>query len=379
VVDEPGTSLQNPFRPSFGVSPPVLAGRTALIEHFRRALEAGPGYPDRATIYLGARGTGKTVMLNTVEDEAHEHGWRVISETASPGLAARVAGSHLPTLFRELDPKADSTTFTGFSTPFGGLSWEGAERHSVAPELRSQLAAVTDLLGEGGSGLLLTVDELAAGSVEDLREIVVTVQHMFREGREVAIVLAGLPSGVDGVLAADGLTFLQRAARYELGPVALGDVSSTLQETAELGGRRFEVGALLEATHATRGYPFMVQLVGFHAWEQARAAAVIDTEHVEVAIALAASSLGQLVYEPVVRRLGGASKDFLTAMAQDDGPTYVAELAKRLGRSKQHVNTYRRRLIEERLIEPAGRGLVTLSGPFLRQWVRENQPLRPGH
>ena len=73
----------NPFRPSFGNSPPVLAGRDELIEQFAEALDNGPGAPGRATLYTGARGTGKTVMLNEAADVARQRGWLVVEETAS--------------------------------------------------------------------------------------------------------------------------------------------------------------------------------------------------------------------------------------------------------------------------------------------------------
>lgn len=59
--------LVAPSTPTFGASPPILAGRGELIEEFGGALEDGPGAPGRATIYSGARGTGKTVLLNAVE------------------------------------------------------------------------------------------------------------------------------------------------------------------------------------------------------------------------------------------------------------------------------------------------------------------------
>ncbi len=64
----------NPFKPSFGASPPLLVGRDSLIEEFAEALEDGPGSAGRATLYTGARGCGKTVMLNAVEDRAKERG-----------------------------------------------------------------------------------------------------------------------------------------------------------------------------------------------------------------------------------------------------------------------------------------------------------------
>ena len=60
-------SMQNPFTPSFGVSPPLLIGRDDVLARFGEALEDGPGSPGRATLYTGARGTGRTVLLNAVE------------------------------------------------------------------------------------------------------------------------------------------------------------------------------------------------------------------------------------------------------------------------------------------------------------------------
>ena len=97
--------MPNPFKPSFGVSPPLLVGCDDLLDEFAEALEDRPGSAARATIYTGAGGSGKTVMLNAVEDRAREQGWVVISETASPGFVDRLVRQHLPGLLRDFDPK----------------------------------------------------------------------------------------------------------------------------------------------------------------------------------------------------------------------------------------------------------------------------------
>ena len=55
--------MKNPFTPGFGNSPPVLAGRDDILAEFADAIDNGPGALGRATLYTGARGTGKTVML----------------------------------------------------------------------------------------------------------------------------------------------------------------------------------------------------------------------------------------------------------------------------------------------------------------------------
>jgi hypothetical protein len=97
---------RNPFHASFGVSPPLLVGRDDLLDDFAEALEDGPGAAGRATLYTGARGAGKTVMLNAVEDRARERGWLIVSETATPGFVSRITQQHLPRLLRDFDPKA---------------------------------------------------------------------------------------------------------------------------------------------------------------------------------------------------------------------------------------------------------------------------------
>ncbi len=55
--------MTNPFHPTFGVSPPLLVGRDDVLAEFGQALDDGPGSSGRATLYTGARGAGKTVVL----------------------------------------------------------------------------------------------------------------------------------------------------------------------------------------------------------------------------------------------------------------------------------------------------------------------------
>lgn len=207
---------RNPFTPTFGVSPPLLVGRSDLLDDFVTALEDGAGAPGRMTLYTGARGTGKTVMLNEVEDLARQQGWRIISETATEGLVSRLVREHLPTLLREIDPDGAKTRVTGVSAPMGlgGATWEAIDAHEVAPAFRTQLTAACDLLAANGTGLLITLDEIHHHVVLELREVATVLQHLVREEREIAFVGAGLPSAVSAVLNDDVLTFLRRADRH---------------------------------------------------------------------------------------------------------------------------------------------------------------------
>src|ERR1700712_4603757 len=109
--------MPNPFHASFGVSPPLLVGRETVLEDFVEALEDGPGSSGRASLYTGARGAGKTVMLNAVEDRARQLGWLVVSETATAGFIDRMTQQHLPRLLREFDPDAVQRRLKGLTAP----------------------------------------------------------------------------------------------------------------------------------------------------------------------------------------------------------------------------------------------------------------------
>lgn len=58
----------NPFKPTAGAEPPVLAGRDAVLNDFEIGLEEGVGAPGRLMRITGPRGSGKTVLLTELGD-----------------------------------------------------------------------------------------------------------------------------------------------------------------------------------------------------------------------------------------------------------------------------------------------------------------------
>ena len=192
-------ATNNPFTPTFGSPPPLLAGRDGLIELFGEALDDGPGSAGRATLYAGARGAGKTVLLNAVEDAARARGWLVVAETATPGFLTRLADDHLPRLLAEHDPAALKRRLSGFGLPanLGSLDWQTVEQHTRTLSFRSKVELLTDLLAERETGLLITLDELHYRQAAELREFGTVVQHAFRERRDLAFAGAALPAAID--------------------------------------------------------------------------------------------------------------------------------------------------------------------------------------
>lgn len=366
--------MPNPFHASFGVSPPLLVGRESVLGDFAEALEDGPGSSGRATLYTGARGSGKTVMLNAVEDRAREHGWLVISETATPGFVARMTRQHLPRMLREFDPEAVQRRLKGVTAPMniGRVDWDTVEKHVVQAGLRNQLEVLTDLLAEHGTGVLITLDEIHHNQLDELRELAATVQHAFREGRELAFVGAGLAASVSDVVNDDVLTFLRRAERHSLGSVAHTDVERAFREPIEAAGRHVGEEALQVMVDGARGYPFLLQLVGAQTWRLHPREKEITAADAAEGAARARRRLGALIHEPALSAASDIDKSFLLAMAHDDGPSKMADIQRRLNVDVNYVSQYRLRLIAAELIHPTRRGYVDFALPYLREYLREH-------
>ena len=105
--------MSNPFKPTAGRIPPVLVGRKNIIADFEYALEDGPGAPGRLMFLTGARGVGKTVMLDVLGDKAKNLGWTVINETAESGFTDRLMEQLRSIKHPSIWGKSISTTANG--------------------------------------------------------------------------------------------------------------------------------------------------------------------------------------------------------------------------------------------------------------------------
>ena len=86
--------ITNPFAPGAGAQPPELAGRDALRETVRVAIErVRRGLPAKSILMVGLRGVGKTVLLDKMRDDAESAGFQTVRIEAPesrslPGILA---------------------------------------------------------------------------------------------------------------------------------------------------------------------------------------------------------------------------------------------------------------------------------------------------
>ncbi len=363
--------VPNPFRPSFGVSPRVLAGREDLLQDFDVALDEGPGSPLRSLLVSGARGMGKTVVLNELEDIARTRGWLVVRLPEGEGMLEELEASTVPALLAEHDATAVRRRFTGAGiSAVGNVSTEVEDRYPVRQSLAQLLGRLLDVLAEHQTGLLFTLDEVQAARPDVVGRFAATYQHLVRDDREVAFAAAGLPTGIDQLLRQAGTTFLRRAERVHLAVLADEDVRTAARATVEDAGRSIGEDALDRYARIVHGYPYLLQLVGYHAWRVDPERTEITGDDVERTLPLVVERMGRLVHAPALGALPEGQRAYLRAMATDDGPASTRQVAERMGVPMQQQNVYRARLIDRELIQAAGHGYVDFTLPYLREHLR---------
>lgn len=362
------SAAKNPFTPTFGCVPFELAGRDRVMQEILEGLDNAPGDPNRASIFVGARGTGKTVLLASIAEEAEAAGWVSVNVTARESMLEEILVQAKNKAAHLLEPEVDSR-ITELRVKDFGFSRQISERQTT---WRAEATKLVEALNEASTGLLITVDE-ASIKVDDLKMLVDAFQHFVRERRDVALMIAGLPHNISMLLDDDAISFLRRGFRHSMEAISQNDVAYAMRETIEGAGRTIDDHALMMAAEATQGYAFLIQLIGYHMWRQASNADAITEKAVKSAIAFAKRDMESSVLEPTVRDLSDREREFLAAMLEDEHESALGDVASRMGVDGNNASQIRKRLIERGVIGTRGRGKVGFDMPMLREYMAEHE------
>ena len=361
------TTYTNPFTPVFGNEPPILAGRTRLINNVLSGLKNAPGDPNRITIFTGPRGSGKTVLLTIIASQAEEIGWIAVHVTASNLM--------LDQLIEQLERKAAHLIDQKPTSRITGIQVSGTDvQRKILDEKkktwRAQMDRYLDILATHDIGLLFTVDECSADYPE-MVEFVSTFQHFIREKRNVALIMAGLPNKVLKMFQHSSISFLRRAFLRKLTPIDTPEVRATMKKTVELSGRQFESDALKTAAESTQGLPFMIQLIGYHSFNQSNRKTISKAD-VSSGISDAKQDAGNMILGASLYDLSDTDRRFLSAMLLDESESRMSDIAKRMKTSASNASHYKRRLVNLGILAEVGRGRVAFSLPMIKELFTED-------
>jgi uncharacterized membrane protein len=367
--------FNNPFTPVVGKVPLYMAGREDIISDVEAALAGEGNDPAIISLLVGARGNGKTALLSYFADTAESSGWITARVTCVPGMLNDIiirtqrAAKHLVDTTHARKVKGVSIANIA--------SVELEDSFLELENWRSKMDDTLDALAEYATGVLVTIDEVSC-SVQEMTTLVAAFQHFLDEGKKVALIMAGLPYEVTSLLSGKSTSFLRRAARYELQALSDYEVEEALLRTMKEGGKSFTPDALKIAVDAIKGFPFMLQLVGYRAWRISEGANIVDVESASAAVSIAQKELEQRVYDAVWFELSEADKLFLLAMSKDDGLTKQADLAGRLGKPSGHVSRYKKRLLQQGIIQERSKGILEFCLPGFKEYFLERSAEEQG-
>lgn len=364
--------MTNPFTPTFGIVPPYLAGRNSVLADIRKAFINWPGDPNRSSIFIGPRGSGKTALLSCVGDVARQEGWIITDTIAGEGMLEDIFQRTLAVATEHISPK-ERTHLTGVTLgSFLGLTWS-----SESPEKSNWRSRMSELLTELNNreiGLLITVDEVRA-DITEMIQLASVYQLFLRENLKIAMVMAGLPFHVNQLISNESVSFLRRARQHYLGTIADSDIRFAFRKTVESAGKTIREDALDMAVAASGGFPYMMQLVGYSIWEESETDPEIDTVHAERGIRRARDDFRAGVLDSTFRELSKGDRKFLYAMLQDREYSSLSDIARRIGKTTGYASTYKNRLILAGVIEEQPGNTFAIAIPSFREYLIEKKEL----
>jgi hypothetical protein len=151
------------------------------------------------------------------------------------------------------------------------------------------------------------------------------------------------------------------------------EVEAGLRETAAIAGKTWADTALQTATMACAGYPYMLQLVVYHAFEQSTTDQISEI-NVQAGLTDALQQLSDSILAGLRRPLSPVEQRFLYAMAMDQPgqQTRIADVAP-MNEAAPYVSVYRDRLIKAGLIVPTQRGWITFAIPGHQLQLRSTE------
>jgi hypothetical protein len=383
-------STFNPYNPGAGTPPPELAGRDALIEQARTAIERiKNGRPSKSFVMLGLRGVGKTVLLNEFEQQAEALGCQTAMLETDPDkpLAAQLA-PHLHRILLRLDRV--KKTGADLNNAFGALrAFASAFKVQLgdlefglvsAPATGDLVIDLTDLfvaIGEAAkkrdSAVVLLIDEIQYVQKSDLSALIMALHKISQRQLPLLLFGGGLPQLAK--LAGDAKSYAERLFDYP--PIGPLDVKSARQALAAPALRekvKYDDDALEYIVEQTGRYPFFLQVWGSHCWDAAAKSPVTLTD-AKKASANAIAALDEGIFKVRLARLTERQRAYARAMAEfGPEPVHSSEVADKLGLSLSQAAPIRDELIKKGMAYSPERGLIGFTVPKFDEYMRRAMP-----
>jgi hypothetical protein len=383
--------VKNPYTPNAGSRPPELAGRDDQLEQFRILVaRLKQGQTEQSMIAKGLRGVGKTVLLNAFEDLAESEGFLTYYHELTPEteLVEELARDTERALARmKLSDRVVQRVRDGLAH-LKTIRFKGPEGFGLEVDLRGAnegtlTADLTDLFLELGTtaqekerGVVFFLDEIQFVDEGQYRAMISALHRANQKRMPISAAAAGLPQIPR--LTGDARSYAERL--FDFPTIAnLSDAAAraALVAPAHQQKVRYTNDAVEQALSWTAGYPFYIQQLGKHAWNQASTSPITAAD-VQEAIPAAQAALDRSIYEVRIQRATQNERRYMRAMAElGEGPYQSGSVARKLGKTSTAMSTVRQQLLTKGLIySTEDYGHIDFSVPRFAEYMRRLMPYK---
>jgi hypothetical protein len=383
--------VRNPFAPSAGSKPPELAGRDEVIRSAEIAIQRILlGRHGRPQILLGLRGTGKTVLLNHIENIAqkHEHFTSFIEAPEDRNLAALLypkvhqvlrkasfldnAKTKAHTAMRVLRSFASAFKLTVGDVSISVDPQPGsADSGILADDLIDLFFAVGEAAQAAGRAWTLLIDEVQYLSKKELSALIVAIHRTNQKELPILFFGAGLPQ--IAALSGEAKSYAERLFLFpKIGALDEKAASAAIRLPIEDEGESITDAAIRDIVKMTEGYPYFLQEWGYQVWNIAQASP-FTAKDVSQASSAALKRLDEGFFRVRYDRLTPKEREYVLAMAKlGEGPYRSADIADELEESLNTLGPRRAKIIHKGMIYSPERGDVDFTVPMFSTYLQRN-------
>lgn len=332
----------NPFTLSFGKSPNEIISRYELVNDIIDTFQSENPISN-AYLIEGLRGTGKTVLMTTIEKELEkENDWIIVDLNSTQDLLTDFAMRLVDSCknFSDILKKGFNLSIAGFGI---GLNGENQSRDSV-----SIICEILESLKKKNKKVLITIDEVMNG--ENMRHFASEFQILLRKDFSVFLLMTGLYENIYSIQNDPALTFLLRTPKIKLEPLSLVQITKTYQKVFET-----DLDMSKKLAKTTKGYAFAFQALGLLYFDYK------DSLSLEKILPKFDDLLDDFVYRKIWQGLSEQDKNVILAIT--DSKTQVSEVCKKLNMTSSTFSKYRQRLLEKGIIQAPQHGYVEIVLP----------------
>ena len=256
--------------------------------------------------------------------------------------------------------------------PMRGIADTGDISHDM-PDL---FFAAAQAAKEKNTGILLLVDEMHMLVKEEFNALILAMHILQQEQVPLVLIGAGLPTLPR--LAGEAKSYAERLFDYPvIDRLSFADSCEALQKPALRENAEFSAEALQAVYTYSHGYPYFLQVWGYHVWNQAEGP-LITVEDVEAASQKVQSRLDDGFFRVRFDRLTDAEKRYARALAElQNQEASTARIADILKRKATSLASTRDRLMRKGMIFSPRQGIVSFSVPLFDDFLRRKMSLVP--